>query len=355
MNGQPKAIRVLVADDSAFMRSSIKGMINADPELEVVATARDGREAIDRIEQYHPDVVTLDLEMPRMDGLTAIKTIMEKMPLPILVVSSLTTAAAKVTFDALELGAADYICKSVDSQVLNVMSIEQELRAKIKAIARQKVQHLAPSHQEKELPSLVLSRPDGLQHTHNVGIITIGVSTGGPKALQKVIPLLPRELPAPVLVVQHMPPMFTGPFAERLNDLSQLRVKEAANGDCVEPGMVYIARGGMHMRVHRCHAIDVRIELSLHPDTALYRPSVNVMILSAVEAYGGRCLGVIMTGMGNDGTEGIRAIKEHGGKSLVQDEESCIVYGMPKSVADAGLADKIVPLHQLAGEIINMV
>jgi two-component system chemotaxis response regulator CheB len=345
-------IRVLVVDDSAFMRSALKGMIGSDPDLQVIATARDGAEAIEKIAKLRPDIVTLDLEMPRMDGLSALKIIMEQMPLPVLIVSSLTTDGADMTFNALNLGAVDFICKDLSGTSLSIMDIQTALISKIKTIAGKKMKTRAAGAGTAVVP--VMPQFDAF-HTHNTAVVALGASTGGPKALQSVIPFLPKDFLVPVLVVQHMPALFTRSFAERLNAESQLEVKEAEDGDLLEPGRVFIARGGIHMKAKRTKPLEVRLQLDMHPDNLLYRPSVNVMMKSAVEAYGGRVLGVIMTGMGDDGTEGMKAIKHAGGKTIAQDEFTCVVWGMPRSAYEAGVVDKVATLTQIANEIVNMV
>lgn len=351
---EEKKIRILVVDDSAFMRSSIKGMIQTDPDLQVVATARDGEEAIEKAKIYKPDLITMDIEMPRMDGLTAIKLIMNEMPVPILVVSSLSEEGAQVTFDAIQAGAVDFICKDLGAHSLNIMNIEQDLIAKIKVIVKQKIDFKHMVRQSSIHKNIVPFHKRPSQMAGNVLAVAIGVSTGGPKALHDVIPYLPKELSAGVVIVQHMPAAFTKSFADRLNSLSQLYVKEAEQGDVVRPGMVLVAKGGKHLRLVRTK-LDVCVEVSEIPRESLYKPSVNEMMLSAVKAYSGRVLGVIMTGMGNDGLIGMRAIKNEGGKTIAQEGKSCVIYGMPKAVVDEGLADKIVPLENLASEIVNMV
>jgi two-component system chemotaxis response regulator CheB len=202
---------------------------------------------------------------------------------------------------------------------------------------------------------LVLPKSKSFDRTQNIAVVALGTSAGGPKSLQEVIPCLPATMPVGMLVVQHMPALFTKAFAERMDSISDVYVKEAEHGETIQPGTVYIAKGGIHMTVRRTKVLEVRIELSPYPEKAPYRPSVDVMMQSVVAAYGGRCLGVIMTGMGNDGTEGMKQIKAAGGKTLAQDEASSIVYGMPKAAADAGVVDKVAPLSSLAHEIVNMV
>jgi two-component system chemotaxis response regulator CheB len=355
-------IKVLVVDDSAFMRKAITSMLSSDPGIRVIGAARDGEEAIDLVLKLQPDVVTLDVEMPRMSGLETLKVIMERAPLPVLMLSSLTTEGAKETLTALELGALDFVAKHLDDVSFNILRIRNELIGKVKAVARKKFKitpHPFGSAQGMLHPLPMRGEERGWGgprlYSGKVSVVAIGVSTGGPKALQEVLPLLPKELPAAVLVVQHMPKGFTGPFAERLNQLSKIEIKEGENGEAIKTGMVYIAPGGLHMKAVKKRATEVNVEISEQPSDLLHRPSVDVMMLSVAEVYSGRCLGAIMTGMGNDGLEGMRAIKNSGGKTIAQDEESCIVYGMPKAVVDAGIADKVVPLSSMAGEIVNMV
>lgn len=341
-------IKVLVVDDSAFMRKAISSMLSSDPEITVIGTARDGEEAIDQVLRLKPDVVTLDVEMPRMSGLDTLKVLMERAPLPVLMLSSLTTEGAKETLKALELGAVDFIPKNLEDLSLNIVKIEHDLVMKVKGVARKRIKRRAAPTEP-----LIPSGPR--TYSGKIAVVAIGVSTGGPKALQDVLPLFPENFPVPILVVQHMPKGFTGPFAERLNQLSRLKIKEAEDGEALRSGIAYIAPGGLHLRAVKRRVTEVNLELSDQPDDLLHRPSVDVMMLSVAESFSGRCVGVIMTGMGNDGLEGMRAIKNSGGKTIAQDEESCIVYGMPKAVVEAGIADKVVPLPNLAGEIVNMV
>lgn len=345
---------MLVVDDSAFMRKAISNMLSSDPEIKVIGTARDGEEALDLVPRLQPDVVTLDVEMPRMGGLATLKALMERNPVPVLMLSSLTTEGAQETMKALELGALDFIPKNLDDLSLNIVKIQDDLVAKVKAISKKKVKARTVSGATRFSPEPVI--PSGPRlYSGRVAMVAIGVSTGGPKALQDVLPLFPADFPVPILVVQHMPKGFTGPFAERLNQLSKMKVKEAENGEPIKSGVAYIAPGGLHMRAMKKKVTEMAIDLSEQPTDLLHRPSVDVMMLSVAENYAGRCVGVIMTGMGADGLEGMKAIKKTGGKTVAQDEESCVVYGMPKAVVDAGVADKVVPLSRMTGEIINMV
>ena len=358
-------IRVLVVDDSAFMRKAISMMLEEDADVQVVDTARDGLEAIDKVKRLRPDLVTMDIEMPRMDGITALKRIMAEHPVPVMMISSLTQEGAQATVEALQVGAVDFIPKQMSYVSLEITKIKADLIAKVKSIARSR------SRMFRRTPSALGDRPSAgiapapaiarpasaagppLRH-QAAGLLAIGVSTGGPFALQKVIPALPKDFPLPVVIVQHMPPHFTRSLADRLDTLSALRVAEAAPGMPVEPGTVLIAPGGRHL-VFRPSKPGVIVATPEEPSNLLHRPSVDVMFQSACRAYGGKVLALMMTGMGKDGLEGAREIKQQGGKVVAQSEETCVVYGMPKVVVEAGLADAVLPLEDLAGALTKAV
>lgn len=350
MHNTNDRIRVLVVDDSAFMRNAITKMITSDPEFMVVGTARDGVEAIDKVISLRPDIVTLDIEMPRMNGLEALKVIMDKSPVPVVMLSSLTTEGARETIEALELGAVDFIPKNLSDLSINIVKIKDYLIDKLKQIGRRKI---VPKRRRHSGGTVVIRK--SFEGQRKISLVTIGSSTGGPRALQEIIPLLPEGFPVPVLVSQHMPRNFTGPFAERLNQLSKIPVKEAENEEPLMNGTVYIAPGGGHMEISRKKAIDVRIRIRPDNGDCIYRPSVDIMMISAAGVFPGRVLGVILTGMGNDGLKGMKSIKQGGGRTIAQDEETCVVYGMPKAVVEAGLADKVLSIEQIAGEIVNSV
>lgn len=344
-------IRVLIVDDSAFMRSTLSSMLTADPEIQVIGIARDGIEAVEKVALLKPDIVTLDVEMPRMNGIDALKQIMEKTPVPVLMVSSLTTEGAGVTLDALDLGAVDFIPKNLSELSINIVKIKELLIDKIKKIGKKGL-----VKQLIKAPSSPLIMPQSAYTSHRrVNIIAIGSSTGGPKALQNIIALIPKDFPVPILIAQHMPPAFTKPFAERLNQLSAIEVKEAESGETIRKGTAYIAPGRGHMSVQRKKLTETVISVSEERGEHIYRPSVDVLMLSVVENFSGHVLGVILTGLGNDGSRGMKEIKNKGGRTIAESESTCIVYGMPKAVVDAGLADKVVPLDEIAGEIINSV
>ncbi len=340
-------VRVLVVDDSAFMRKAISSMLEKDPMIEVVGTAKDGKEGIEKVKELDPDVVTLDIEMPVMDGLTALRHIMMECPKPVLMVSSLTKEGAEATLKALELGAVDYIPKQLSKVSLEIVKIEKDLQEKVKLIAR-----------KKRLPRITrrraVEKPVGIEQFHGKtqrrDIVGIGVSTGGPMAVQQVLTKLAKDFPAPILIAQHMPEAFTGPFAKRLDEICKISVKEAEHGETIKPGVAYIARGGHHLRLVQ-KVSRIELEVSKEPVSALYKPSANELMRSIALGVGRRALGVILTGMGNDGLEGIKVLKQKGGRALAQSEKTCVVYGMPRAIVEANLADEVVDIGEMAEAI----
>ncbi len=359
-----RTITVVVVDDSAFMRKSISLMLESDPQIKVVATAKNGREGVERVRELKPDLVTMDIEMPEMDGLTALGIIMKEMPLPVLMVSSLTTDGAKATLDALNLGAVDFIPKELSYVSLDIVKIKEELVSKVRHIVlsrslAMRLERIRASIQRTAgggvpLPPAVPKKPIAVSVRGDLRAVVLAVSTGGPFALLKILPKLPKSFPLGIAVVQHMPPKFTLSLAERLNGLSQVEVKEAEEGEPMEPGKVIIAPGGQHM-TFTGNGRTISAHIGLEPLNTLYRPSADIMMTSAVEAVRGPLLGVVMTGMGKDGLEGSRAIKEHKGVIVAQDEESCVVYGMPKAVVDDGLADYCPTLEDIPGTLVKVI
>lgn len=344
-------VRVLVADDSAFMRTAITRMIESDPELRVAATAQTGTEALEKVLSLQPDVVTLDVEMPGLNGIETLKRIMDQSPRPVIMVSSLTQEGAETTLEALALGAFDYVPKQQSYISLDIVKIRADLVAKIKAAAE--------SHRRKPL----LARAAKVTHAPVApawrlaphlapSIVAIGTSTGGPKALQEILPLLPADLRVGVLIVQHMPKGFTGPFARRLDGLCKVSVREASHDAIIEPGVVYIGPAGSHITVQRRNASKVSICLSNSPAGTLHTPSVDVMMTSVAQVFRSLSMGIILTGMGADGLRGMEAIKREGGLTVGQDEPSCTVYGMPRSCAEAGVLQRVVPLLQVPEQIL---
>lgn len=361
-------IKILVVDDSAFMRKAITMMLESDPMIKVVGTARDGEEGVEKVRLLKPDLVTMDIEMPRMDGLAALREIMLKNPVPVMMVSSLTTSGAQATLEALDLGAVDFIPKQMSYVSLDIVKIKEDLIAKIKDIAKRK--HILMSrHRQRQFSQIGkpatdsgISAPKTISHSPEqritrkrqqaIGLIAIGSSTGGPPALQAVITKLPRNLPVGVVIAQHMPPMFTKSLAERLNSLSTVTVREAVDGERIEPGLVLIAPGGRHLTVKR-RGGQVFASVSDEPLTTLYKPCVDVMMNSVAETYGPSTLGVMLTGMGNNGIHGMRLVKSKGGVVIAQNEQTCVVYGMPRAVIEAGIADHIAPIDSIAAEITS--
>ncbi len=343
-------INVVVVDDSAFMRKAISTMLQKDPGIKVVATARDGEEGLKLIRQHNPDVVTLDIEMPKMDGLTALRHIMMEMPRPVLMVSSLTTEGAEATLKAMDLGAVDFIPKQLSKVSLDIVKIERDLISKVKTVAKRKMRPVPRLRAAAQRRTAVPVRTPVGRPKRDV--VAIGVSTGGPPAVQKILSSLPKDFPAGIVIAQHMPKAFTGPFANRLNGVSQIKVKEAETGDRLLPGHAFVAPGGSHLIIDQKVS---RIDLIVTPEPkeALYKPSANVLVSSVAQAVGRRALGVILTGMGNDGRDGIRELKSKGGRAIAQSDSSCVVYGMPKAIVDDGLADEIIDIDDMATAIIN--
>ena len=358
-----RKIKVLVVDDSAFMRKMIKQLVESDPDIEVVGSARDGVEGVEMALTLNPDVITMDIEMPRMNGLEATEAILERQHTPIIMVSSITKEGANATLDALDRGAVDYVSKNLVSSAIDMMKVQDELIGKVKAAATRGRRVLrmrgpaptVPAYAHAEVPSEPRQVASKGFITQKVAFISIGASTGGPRAIQEVLTKLSAEISTPVLVSVHMPKAFTGAFAERLDGLCSFTVKEIENGERIRDGHIYLSPGGTQTRVKRRGLADYCFMLSDDPAGALYKPCVDIAMTSVADVYHGRSLGVILTGMGHDGCEGMRAIKSRGGKTMAQSEETCTVYGMPKAVVDAGLADKVVPLGNVAAEILNMI
>lgn len=351
-SGNRKTVEVLVADDSAFMRTALKRMIESDPSLSVSAMAQTGEEALEKIATLQPDIVTLDVEMPGINGIETLKRIMKDLPRPVIMVSSLTQKGAETTLEALELGAFDYLPKQSSFVSLDIVKLRDELIAKIKAAASSRHRYGLKTRTARP-PATAPSTSRPLASAIAPTLVALGTSTGGPKALQEILPMLPADLPIPVLIVQHMPVGFTGPFAKRLDNLCKVTVKEASNEEAIEDGVVYIAPAGQHMTVYRRSNSRGFIRLAKTPADTLHIPSVDVMMLSAAEVYRSLCMGVIMTGMGADGAKGMEAIKREGGLTVGQDEASCTVYGMPRSAAEMGVLQRVVPLDQIPGQILQ--
>ncbi|PMP95539.1 MAG: chemotaxis response regulator protein-glutamate methylesterase [Thermodesulfobacterium geofontis] len=334
-----RKIGVLVVEDSPIMRKLITEILKNDPEIEVIETAKTGKEAIEKAKILKPDVITLDIEMPEMDGITALKILRKEVPhTKVIMFSSLTQEGAKTTIECLTLGAYDFVPKpSTKSFYESIKKIEQNLIPKIKSVTPlERIKSIyKPSYMVPKLQKGIYK------------VCGIGVSTGGPQTLLKIIPELPPNFPAPILIVQHMPPLFTKQLAERLDSVSRVRVKEAEEDEIVKDGVAYIAPGDYHMEVKKDNAF-VRIKLHQGPPRNFCRPSVDELFESLAEVYNGKTLALILTGMGSDGKEGAKKIKEKGGVVLAQDAESSVVFGMPKAVIEEGLVDEVVNLSKIS-------
>lgn len=364
--------RVLVVDDSAFMRKVISDIVQQHPLLEVVATARNGQDALQKLSNLRPDVVTLDVEMPVMNGLDALKELMRIQPTPVVMLSSTTESGATNTVLAMEHGAVDVIAKPGGTISLQLHEIEEEIREKVYAASTVPVTSLVPmtrpisclerkSEQEqvfKRCMSLEKRRPSvkkPFPSTEQV-IVAIGVSTGGPRALQQVLASLPKAFAAPIIIVQHMPAAFTKSLADRLDQLSEIAVKEVENREVLRKGTAYIAPGGQHVTVTKSGASFIaEVDDGLAPMKG-HRPSVDVLLDSIASLSGVRCIVTIMTGMGNDGVKGTKALRSTNNSFVIAEaEETCVVYGMPKAIVEAQLADVVLPLTAIADTIVRLV
>ena len=370
-------IRILVVDDSAFMRKVLSDLFRSQPDFEVVDIGRNGVEAVAKVQQFSPDVVTLDVEMPVMDGLTALEQIMAIKPTPVVMVSSLTKSGADATIKALSLGAVDFVAKSAGA-ISRIDEIEKDLLQKCREAAGVSGIRLrtgtvstirpAPLPERVALPlpakPAIAEKPLISEKTAPIAprttgisgvddwIVAIGTSTGGPRALQEVLTRLPGNLPCPTVVVQHMPPGFTKSLAERLNSLCELTVKEAADNDKLVAGTVYIAPGDFHLTLRR-EAGATYVKLNKDPAIGGLRPAVDPMMVSVSETYGTKTVGVILTGMGHDGAKGMQAIKRLQGRTIAEDQSTAVVFGMPKAAIEAGVVDTILPLPQVADGIVQ--
>jgi two-component system chemotaxis response regulator CheB len=349
MQSEKKTIRVLVVDDSALMRKLISSILDKDPEIEVIATAIDGCFALAKVEQLKPDVVTLDVDMPRMDGLTALGEMVSKHRTPVVMLSSLTTRGAALTMQALEKGAVDFVCKPTGTA--NLAEMADELISKVKAAARANMSLLcgppSPAPVGKSLRT-------GGQGSGSGRILAIGASSGGPNALRYLLPRIPADIDAAILIVQHMPESFTTMLAHWLNEICELSVKEAEPGDLALPGRVLIAPGSLHMKARKTpHGCEVLLEGGSLVNG--HRPSVDVLFRSVAQEFGAQATGLILTGMGGDGAAGLGEIKAAGGHTIAQDKESSAVYGMPRVATEKGYVEKVLPLTELPSYLSSSV
>lgn len=347
-----KRIRVLIVDDSSFMRMAIRGILSRDPEIEVIGSAVDGQEGVDKAIELKPDLITMDIEMPRMDGISALKQVMAKAPTRVIMVSTLTNEGARATFEALEAGAVDYIPKNVTDSSDAQQVFKEELLRKVKGAFSSRFRSLAmPRAAVVPPPRPVASRLP----KRNVQFVGIGASTGGPVALQEVLSRIPMNFPHPVVVAIHMPKAFTGPYAERLNAKCSIQIKEAADGDILKPGLVLISPGGLHLSlVRRGSNVVVATSQPSEFPQYLYIPSVDRMLTTLTDVSNGSSLGVILTGMGNDGFKGMQHLKSKGGVTIAQDEATSTIYGMPRACVEGGVADEVLPLGDIGFEIARV-
>lgn len=345
-------IRVLVVDDSAVVRQQVRKWLADAPDIEVAGIASDGRRAVDEVARLQVDLVLLDIEMPGMGGLEALRILREKAPrLPVIIFSSLTQRGGAVTLEALALGASDYVTKPTGLAELRVSpdEVRGQLLAKIRTLAPSRT----PGREPAPLPAETRPRRERTDPA-GVDVVVIGASTGGPNVLEAIFRELPGSFPVPILLVQHMPPFFTRNLADRLTRISSLRVEEGASGKVPEPGTAWVAPGGHHLTVER-EGTSITLHTNEDPPENSCRPAVDVLFRSAAKVYGPRVLAVVLSGMGQDGLEGARHVRAAGGEVVVQDEATSVVWSMPGSVAKAGLAEAVLPAHEIAGELLARV
>lgn len=340
-------IRALIVDDSAFVRKIVREILSSCPDIEVVAVARDGEEALDLVEQLQPDVVTCDLTMPRLDGVGFVRKQMARRPLPILILTA-TPQDGEGVIEALSAGAVDLVQKPTALATDKLLGIREQLVEKVKAATRAPLVNLGAR------PAALGPSPFS-PHTLKADIVVLGISTGGPQALRYLLPQFPANFPVPFAMVLHMPIGYTALFAEKLNEISSLTVKEAEEGDVLRPGLALLAPAGRHLQFRRTAPGTVVAQLSVQPIDKIHRPSADVLFQSAAEIYRERVLGVIMTGMGDDGKQGCAWVKAQGGTVFTEAESSCVIYGMPRSVVEAGLSDAALPLTGMAEAILQRI
>jgi two-component system chemotaxis response regulator CheB len=367
-------VRVLIVDDSNFFQQRLKDIIGQHPELQVVGIATNGREAVEKAAELKPDIITMDFEMPVMDGVTAVKHIMANRPVPILMFSSLTYEGARITLDALAAGAMDFIPKDFAEVSRNSAALKEKLHERLLTLGRSahragtatavtpprpisasstgSVSSVAGVAPVKPIAPVQRAAPDTYRLKKQPKLLVIGASTGGPVALGEVLITLPQDFPLPIVLVQHMPENFTKAFAERLNKQCKIRVREAVDGDVLQPGLALLAPGGKQMMLDKRGGC---VRILADDDRVNYKPSLDITFGSAANAYGDKVLGVVLTGMGSDGCNGARLLKESGSSIWSQDEASCVIYGMPMAVAKANLTDKVLALKDIGPRLVREV
>lgn len=344
-------IRVLVADDSAFMRTRISRILNADEEIEVIASAKTGSDAIKKVVQLKPDVVTMDLEMPDIDGLTALAYIMNEVPTPVVIISAHVSPGNRNVTKAMELGAVEVVAKPSGEISLDIDTISDEIVKKVKSATKVNTKHIHAFLNKLTKSSVQVEEKKA---TTFKKVVAIGASTGGPKAIKEILPYFSSDIDATFLIVQHMPAPFTKSMAERLNWSTKIKIKEAEDGDIIQAGYGYLAPGNYHMVVVEDNN-QVVIRLNQGPKINNVRPSITVMMNSAAEVFGSKCIGVLLTGMGQDGVEGVRSIKRVGGETLAEDESTCVVFGMSRVAIEQEVIDRVIPLHHMGIEIMKLI
>ena len=344
-------VRVLVVDDSALVRQILSSGLAMDPGIEVVGTASDPYMARDKIVELKPDVLTLDVEMPRMDGVEFLRRLMPQYPLPVVMVSSLTQKGKQITIDALEAGAVDFVAKPTTDMARGLATMMLELRSKVKIASTANVSHW--KSKRATLPSRKPAPGSGALAESTDKVIAIGASTGGTEAIKKVITQFPSTMPG-VVIVQHMPAGFTKMFSDRLNQLCAMEVKEAESGDRIMPGRILVAPGGLHMRVRRSGGI-YQVVCEAGEKVSGHCPSVDVLMHSVAEQVGANAVGVMLTGMGSDGATGMLAMRQAGARNIAQDEATSVVFGMPKVAFDKGGAERLLPIDDMADEVIRLL
>ncbi len=353
--------RILIVDDSSFMRMAIRSVLSKDPSIDIVGTAVDGVEGVEKAISLKPDLITMDIEMPRLDGISALKQIMAKAPTKVIMVSTLTNEGAKATFEALDAGAIDYIPKNVTDSTDAQNHFRQELMRKIKEAVASRMRRALPASPMARIPAPAAATSAYKPATSKfigkkIQYVAIGASTGGPVALQEVLSRIPVNFPYGIMVGIHMPKAFTGPYADRLNAKCSMTIREAVDGDVLKPGVALIAPGGMHTTlVRQGSQIVVKVKPTSDYPQYVYIPSVDLLISTMSEATNGAMLGVILTGMGNDGYKGMQQLKQRGGLTIAQDEATSTIYGMPKACVDGGVADEVLPLGQIGFEIAKFM
>jgi two-component system chemotaxis response regulator CheB len=346
-----RVLRVLVIDDSAYVRKVVKEMLSRSPFIEVVGAARDGREGLELVEQLQPDVVTCDLIMPELDGVGFVREQMRRRPVPIIIMS-IANETGDAALTALDAGAVDFVQKPTALATEKIFEVSSELIEKVKAAGNIPLTRIAPVPDET---TPAPARAESVAGSRVVDVVVLGISTGGPQALKQLIPQLPADFPVPVAMVMHMPVGYTEMYAQKLDEISPLNVREAHEGDELRAGVVLLAPAGRHLSFQRRADGTVVAHLDARPFDTLHRPSVDVMFQSAAEVYRQRVLGVVMTGMGSDGKQGSAWIKSQGGLVYTESEETCVVYGMPSTVVEAGLSDRSVPLGRMAQAVREVV